>query len=101
MIEFESKLPLDIDKAIKSITNQNKKVFYEILKKFINETLWRSIKDIGLAIDKENFKRFKLNAHNLKSAAGYTGAVYIHYDCYFIQKAYVDKKYDDMTKKYN
>ena len=100
-LNFDTSSPLDAVSAIDALSNKNKQFFYQILVKFINNTLWKSISDIGQAINKKNFNRYKQIAHQLKSSAGYCGAVFIHYDCYFIQEYHSQKNFDQMLDKYN
>ena len=100
-LTFDTLSPLDANTAIDTLSNKNKQFFYQILVKFINNTLWKSISDIALALNKNNINRFKQVAHNLKTSAGYCGAVFIHYDCFFIQDAHAQKNFEKMHNKYN
>ena len=67
----------------------------------MNKNLEKCIQDISNALNMSNWNRFKLNAHNLKASAGYTGAGLIHYDCFYIQNSFVEKDYIGMAKRYN
>ena len=40
-------------------------------------------------------------AHSLKGSSGYAGASRLHYDCYFIQEAFIKKEHEIMRYRYN
>ena len=84
MIEFDVSTPLDFNKALDKISNKNKTIYYKFLIIFINDTLFKSLRELALALNQKNFLKIKLSAHNLKSSSGYVGAGLIHYDCYYI-----------------
>ena len=53
-----------------------------------------------LAFEEQKWTKFKESAHKLKCSASYGGAALVHYDCYFIQKYYMDKETEMMIDRY-
>ena len=51
MLDFDVSTPLDFDRAIESLTNKNKQLYYKILVKFYNESLLKSINDTTKALN--------------------------------------------------
>mmetsp|Transcript_35608 Transcript_35608/g.54446 ORF Transcript_35608/g.54446 Transcript_35608/m.54446 type:complete len:268 (+) Transcript_35608:36-839(+) len=96
---FDTNQPLDYITAL-DIT-RNKKVFYQILIKFLNQQLEEGMKNISDALDSANFKKYKEHVHTIKGSSGYTGAGRIHFDCYFIQESWAKKEYEEMRSRYN
>ena len=45
MIEFDVSTPLDFNKALDKISNKNKTIYYKFLIIFINDTLFKSLRD--------------------------------------------------------
>ena len=80
---FDISTPLDMTKALE-FNGMNEKIYYTILVNFIKDQLVMCLKNMTLAHDKQNWKKFKEAAHNLKNSSGYCGAGRVHYDCYFI-----------------
>ena len=81
---FDNSSPLDFASAIDAFANKNKNLYYKMLAKFVNKSLWKFLSDIKLAINKQNYTKYNQVAQTLKSQSGMIGAVFIHYDCYSI-----------------
>jgi hypothetical protein len=62
--------------------------------------IWKSIEEVTKAMQDRNWKKYKEAAHSLKSQSGYVGACYVHYDCYFIQAAFLKNNELDMERRY-
>ena len=51
MIDFDISTPLDFNKALEKISNRNKTIYYKFLLKFVNETLYKSLRELALALN--------------------------------------------------
>lgn len=71
-----------------------------ILNKFRNQTMIPLLDKIAKSLNDKDYMRFNNGAHSLKGASGYVGAGAVHYDCYFIQEAFLKKNHDDMDIRY-
>ena len=56
--KFDNSNPLDFFTALDAFTNKNKVLFYKMLVKFVNKTLWKCLNDIKVAMDKKNYNKF-------------------------------------------
>jgi len=56
-----------------------------MLEKLESTTLIKSLKDMKVAFDNQNFLKMKQLAHNLKGCSAYVGAYRLYYVCFYIQ----------------
>ena len=98
-MDFDISTPVDIKKATETLCG-SPSMFYTMLSKFEDMTFLNLMELIAEDVDNGDMEKYMLDAHQLKSPAGYIGASHLHYACYFIQEHHAYKRYKDMMEYY-
>lgn len=64
-------------------------IFYNMMGRIETTTLIPTLKDLGVAYDKQDYASMKNKAHALKGACGYIGGGRVYYSCARIQDLYI------------
>lgn len=84
-ISFDLSLPIDFDKGIKGIGDED--TFYSIMEGFEDMTLAKNLMNMKEQIENSNYPELRGEAHSLKGASGYLAAGRLHQLSEKIQKS--------------
>ena len=98
--QFQVEHVIDVKTAVQ-ILGDNNALFFNLLSKFEDDLLLKSLECIEVAIYAEDFSQVDFHAQKLKGSCAYIGAYRLFYACHFIQHFYHTQDFAKVVDYYS
>ena len=99
VMSISTQQPIDIPKGMEAFDN-NQEFYLSMLESFFVTALKDIMPKLKKHYENKDYNNFHLMAHSLKGSSGYVGAGRLHYQCSFIQDAYLKDDFETMISLY-